>query len=115
MLENSPSARAESANSNYTIFFGPIEAVQVWLPVISAALEWNGKMIGMATTLNQEWLDVISRRLSENMAVPQYLCTCKSFHDVCSVYVGFFEKAIIDYPKDFVEAGSPTSVPPARP
>jgi hypothetical protein len=62
MSENSPSARAESAHPKF-MFFGPMEAVRIWLLVMSATIEWNGKIFEIAATLNKEWFDFVSREL----------------------------------------------------
>jgi hypothetical protein len=102
-----PSARAESARPDFARFFGPMEALQSSLPVLSAAAEWNGKIFGIVWTLNEEWLDFANRRLAAHMALPQDLGACNSLQDVCSVYADFLEKAVTDYQKQFAEIAKP--------
>ena len=103
MLENSPLDRAESATAHSTMFYGPIEAVQTWLPVMSAAAEWNGKIFEIAAAANQHWLDFTSRRLAASAALPQHFSACNSFQDVCRIYADFLQKAVADYHAEIVK------------
>jgi hypothetical protein len=65
MLNDSPSARAESAKLNSTMFFEPMEAIQMWLPVVSAALDYHGKIFEIFATLNRQWLEIYTDFLQE--------------------------------------------------
>jgi hypothetical protein len=93
MLKNSSSDHTENA----TMFFGPSDAFQMWLPVMSAAFELNGKIVEIVTTLNNAWLNIVSRQLAEHMALQQQLGSCTWFQDFCGVYADFFEKVVNDH------------------
>jgi hypothetical protein len=45
MLEKSSLARGESADLNATMFLTLTEAVKMWQPVLSVAIEWNGRIL----------------------------------------------------------------------
>jgi ABC-type nitrate/sulfonate/bicarbonate transport system substrate-binding protein len=52
MFKYSPSARAENADPDVAMLFGSMDAFEIWLPVLSAAVELNGKFFEIVTTLN---------------------------------------------------------------
>jgi hypothetical protein len=89
VFKYSPSARAENANSDLRLFFRPMVAIDIWLSAMSVAVEWNGKILKIVTTLNKDWLDLANRRLAAYMALPQYLGACRSYQAVYSVYAEF--------------------------
>jgi hypothetical protein len=45
------------------MFNEPMQAVQIWLLVMSAAFDWNGKIFEVGAALNKEWLDFVGRQL----------------------------------------------------
>jgi hypothetical protein len=94
MLKNSSSDRAENANPTLTMFFGPADVFQIWLPVMSAAFELNGKIFEIAATLNNACLNLVSRQLAEHIALQQELGRCTDF---CGVYDDFVQKAVDGY------------------
>jgi hypothetical protein len=49
------SDRPEDANAELATFFVPVNAIDLLLPVISAAHEWNAKIFGA-------WFDLAIRR-----------------------------------------------------
>lgn len=106
MLEKSPSVRGESADTNSAdtnIAKFPMEAMQTWWPMMSVAIGWNSKTFEFIMTLNKEWLDLMNRRLAEDMALQQHLGACNSFQGVCSAYADFYQTAVDDYQKKFAQ------------
>jgi hypothetical protein len=107
MFKYSSSACPENAHPELTMFFGPMAVVEMWLPVMSAAVDWNAKIIEIVTDAQRHWLDFANRRLAANMALPQDLGTCRSLGNVSIVYADFFQKAITDYQMQFSEIVKP--------
>jgi hypothetical protein len=107
MFKSSPHAYPENASPELTFFLGPMVAIEMWLPVMCAVVDWNTDIIERVTHSQREWLDLANRRFAAYMAVPQYLGSCRSFENVCSVYADFFQKAVTDYQKPFAEVVKP--------
>jgi hypothetical protein len=102
MFKYSPSARAENADPDAAMFFGSMDAIEIWLPVLSAAVELNGKYFEIVTTLSNAWLNTVSRQLAEHMTLHQQLGSCTSFQDFWGVYADYFQKATNDYHAEIV-------------
>jgi hypothetical protein len=103
MLEKSSSARGQNADLNTLMFSAPMEALQFWQPVMSAAVEWNGRIFEVVTTLNKVWLDLVNRRFEQDMALQQHLWGCKTLEDVWGVCNEYSQKAVNDYQRGFAE------------
>ena len=103
MLEKSSSARGESADLNAAMFFVPLEAIQIWQPLLSAAMEWNGRILEIVTTLNKGWLHFANRRFEEDLALQEHLWGCKTLQDVWGVCNEYSQKAVNDYQRGFAE------------
>ena len=51
--------------------------------------------------LGSEWLDFVTRRLKEDLRLPQQLCACRSPEEIRDVHVAFWQRAVEDYQKEF--------------
>jgi hypothetical protein len=107
MVKSMPSAHPENTNVDLTLSFVPMVAMEMWLPVMSAAVEWHAKIFGIVTDTQCEWLDFANRRLAAHMALSQHLGACRSFQQAGSVYAEFFQIAATDYRKRFGEIAKP--------
>jgi hypothetical protein len=103
MLEKSSLTHGESADLNATMFFALTEAFKVWQPVLSAAIEWNGRILEIATSVNKELLEFANRRFEDDVAFQRHLWGCTSFQNVWGICNEYFQKAIKDHQRGFVE------------
>jgi hypothetical protein len=103
MTEKSSSSGGEKADWTITMLSVPMAAIELWRPVMSAAVEWNRKVSEIAFGLNKEWLDFLNRRFAEDIALQEHLGPCKSFEEVWGVYADFSKKAVDDYQKEYAE------------
>ena len=78
-------------------------------PALTAMAEFNGKVYenfaAMNAAMNKEWIDFITHRLKEELALPQQIASCKTAQEMYTVYVEFFQKAIGDYQAEFEQLG----------
>jgi hypothetical protein len=56
----------------------PAVAFALWGPALAGAAQWNGKMYEGIATLASEWLNFVTRRLKDDLRLPQHLCACRS-------------------------------------
>jgi len=69
-------------------------------PALAALAEFNGKLFDSAAQFNAEWAEFLSRRLQEDMAVPQRIAACKSPQDAQQVYVEYWRTAFAQYQEE---------------
>jgi hypothetical protein len=88
-----PSSCPENANLDLTLYFGAMDALEMWLPAMSTAPECNAKIFEIVTALNRDWLDLAARRLAAYAALPHQFGTCRSFGGLCTLYADFLQRA----------------------
>jgi hypothetical protein len=101
MQEKSSSRRAAAPEGNGGLFPTPVAAFAMWEPVLAGAAKWNGKVYEGLAILGSEWLDFVTRRLKEDLRLPQQLCACRSPEEIRDVHVAFWQRAVEDYQKEF--------------
>jgi hypothetical protein len=106
MSRYSPFARPENADPSLAMFSGPMDAIEMWVPVWRAAAQWNANFFEIVADSQREWLDFAKRRLTYT-ALPQDLATCRSYQAVWGVYTDFFQQAVADCQKYFAEMVKP--------
>src|SRR5262249_20771061 len=74
---------------------------EAYRPALTAMAEYNGKVCENLAAMNKEWTDFITRRLKEELAMPQQIAGCKSVQEIYTVYSEFFQKAIAHYQAEF--------------
>ena len=107
MSRYSPFARPENADPSLAMFSGPMDAIEMWVPVWRAAAQWNANFFEIVTGSRREWLDFANRRLAAYTALPQDIATCQSYQNVCIVYADFLQTAVADYQKLFTALVKP--------
>ena len=100
MQEKSSSRKSVTFEDN-GLFPTPAAAFAFWGPALAGAAKWNGKMYEGLAMLGSEWLDFVTRRLKEDLRLPQQLCACRSPEETRDVYVAFWQRAAEDYQKEF--------------
>ena len=82
-----------------------VTALDAWMsfnrPMLNAMTELNGKLIEQAAKANNEWLGLISRRLSEDMATSKRFMECKTLQEVLELYSDFLQRAQRQYQDEF--------------
>jgi hypothetical protein len=66
-------------------------------PALNALAQMNGKVYDGLATMNKNWVAFFSRRLKEDLAMPQQLAACRTMRDMYGVYADFFQNAVADY------------------
>jgi hypothetical protein len=83
--------------------------VEMNRPALTAMAEFNGKVYenfaAMNAAMNKEWIDFITHRLKEELALPQQIASCKTAQEMYTVYFEFFQKAVADYQAEFEQLG----------
>ena len=72
-------------------------------PMLGGIQAWNGACGNAATAVSREWLDFLSRRMREDLALPQRLASCRGLDEAWQTYATFWEKAVHDYQAEFSE------------
>ena len=106
-MNNSLSTLPVNADPAFAMFFEPTAAIETWLPVMRAAVEWQSNIFEMVTDSQREWFDFANRRVKACTALPQDLGGCESYQNVCIVYADFFQTAVADYQKLFTALVKP--------
>lgn len=101
MQEKSSSRRTAASEENGGLFVTPAVAFALWGPVLAGAAKWNGKMYEGFAMLGSEWLNFVTRRLKEDLRLPQQLCACRSPEETRDVQVAFWQRVVEDYQKEF--------------
>jgi hypothetical protein len=85
-----------------------MNVIEMWLPIMSAAVEWNDKIFAIMTSINQEWLDFVGRELAAGTVLPKHLAACISLQDACNGYADFIQKAVSQHHAEVVAlSGTP--------
>ena len=83
--------------SEPTIPFGFDAMLEMQRPALTAMAQLNNRLYASLAAVNQEWASFVSRRLKEDLAVPQQLAECKTMQDFYRVYAEFFQNACSQY------------------
>ena len=101
MQEKPSSRRSVAFEDNGALFPTPAVAFAFWGPALAGAAKWNGKMYEGLAMLGSEWLDFVTRRLKEDLRLPQQVCACRSPEEIRDVHIAFWQRAVEDYQKEF--------------
>lgn len=66
-------------------------------PAFAAMAEINGRICENAAQLGTEWLGFVTRRLREDLAMPQQLAACKSPQEAQQVWVDYWQTTFAQY------------------
>ena len=97
MPDKSTNGRADTGFPPMMMPFGFDAFIELNRPALQAMAQMNGKVYEGIATWNKNWVAFLNRRLKEDLAVPQQLAACKTVHDMCGVYAGFFQNACAQY------------------
>ena len=70
-------------------------------PALNAMAHVNGRVYDGLAAMNKNWAAFVTRRLKEDLAMPQQLASCKTVQDMYAVYAEFFQTAYADYQSEF--------------
>ena len=88
---------AEKKGSEPVVPFGFDAMLEMQRPALAAMAQLNTQFYQSLAAVNKEWAAFVSRRLKEDLAVPQQLAECKTAQDVYRVYAEFFQNACSQY------------------
>ena len=88
---------AEKASTETWMTPFGLETMLEMQPTLSAIADVNTKLYESFAAANREWVSFLSRRLKEDLAVPQQYAECRSPQDFYRVYAQFLQNACSHY------------------
>jgi len=77
--------------------FGVEALMEMQRPAFTAIAEANTRLYESIAAANSEWASYVSRRLKDDLAMPQQLAECRTMQDLFRVYTQFFQNACSQY------------------
>jgi len=93
--------RADGGLSSVGLPFGFDTLLELNRPALAAMAKMNGRVYDGLAAMNKNWAAFVTRRLKEDLAMPQQLASCKTVQDMYAVYAEFFQTAYADYQSEF--------------
>ena len=101
MADTAGNGRADGGLASVTLPFSFEALVEFQRPALAAMAQMNGKVYEGLAAMNKNWASFVTRRLKEDLAMPQQLASCKTVQDMYGVYAEFFQTAYADYQSEF--------------
>jgi Phasin protein len=86
-----------SEGSEPMVPFGFDAMMEMQRPALTAMAQLNTRLYASLAAVNKEWASFVTRRLKEDLSVPQQLAECKTMQDLYRVYADFFQNACSQY------------------
>jgi hypothetical protein len=103
MVEKSTTSNLNAGFQPLGMPFGFDALMEMNRPALAAVADFNGRIYENLVEMNKEWTAFITRRLKEDLAMPQQLASCKTMQDMYGVYTDFFQKAVAQYQAEFTQ------------
>jgi hypothetical protein len=87
------------------MFQAPALALSMWSPLWVEPCKWNSQAYGSIGAIASEWQHFVSGRLREDFVLMQRVAQSRSPEQIWAACVGFWQRAVEDYGKEYVTMG----------
>jgi hypothetical protein len=75
----------------------------MYQPAFTAIVDVNSRLYAGLVELSKEWSSFVTRRLKEDLGLPQQFGACKTPQDVFKVYSDFYRQALEEYQRELAK------------